>query len=184
MKTVDEANEREKYYISLLDSTNPKIGYNITSGGYNCELADNTKKILSDKAKERYKNKENNPMYGKKHRIESIEKMRDKKIGKNNPMYGRKHSNESRVKISETHKGTNNPIHKHVYTEKEKLDISKRMSELSKKWAKRVVCIEDNIIFESITEGAKYYNVSKHTLSGHLRNKQHTCAGKHFKFVD
>jgi hypothetical protein len=71
----------------------------------------------------------NNPFYGKKHSIESKEKISKKNTGKkrseqhkkkisiamtgeNNPFYGKKHTEESRAKISENHadhSGENNP---------------------------------------------------------------------------
>jgi hypothetical protein len=41
------------------------------------------------------------PNFGKKHSEESLEKMRNVKIGKNNPMYNKNHSEESKKKISE-----------------------------------------------------------------------------------
>jgi hypothetical protein len=50
---------------------------------------------------------ENNPMYKKRHKIESIEKMklnRRTQFGETNPFYGKKHSEETKRKISETKK--------------------------------------------------------------------------------
>lgn len=47
------------------------------NGNYGKPMSDNQKQILRDKAKERYKNPENHPMYGKVHSEESIEKMRE-----------------------------------------------------------------------------------------------------------
>ena len=38
---------------------------------------------------------ERNPMYGKKHPEERIERMRECKVGDKNPFYGKKHSNET-----------------------------------------------------------------------------------------
>lgn len=38
--TYEEVYKREKYYIQLYDSTNPKKGYNITLGGRGCQLYD------------------------------------------------------------------------------------------------------------------------------------------------
>lgn len=50
---------------------------------------------------------EKNPMYKKKHKKESIEKMKTNRrtqFGETNPFYGRKHSEETKRKISETKK--------------------------------------------------------------------------------
>lgn len=181
--SLEEANIREEYYISLFNSTDPNIGYNIRLGGQNSDLSDETKSIISAKAKERYKDKTKNPMYGKKHSVESIKKMRDLKSGENNPMFGKTLSIESRKLISEHHKGANNPIHNHNFTEKERAQMSKRFSEYATEWSKKVICIEDNLTFDTITSAADHYGVKKSTLSGHLNGRQHTCKNKHFEFV-
>jgi group I intron endonuclease len=73
-KTVEELNEKEKYYIDLYESRNQKIGYNISIGG-------------------------ESGMLGLKHTEETKEKMRLNNIGSNNPMYGKKLSIES-IKMS------------------------------------------------------------------------------------
>lgn len=181
--SLDEANIREEYYISLFKSTDPNIGYNIRIGGQNSDISDETKNILSLKAKERYKDKTQNPMYGKTHSPETIKKMSELKLGKNNPMYGKTLSQDSRKLISEHHKGVNNPIHNHNYTSEERILMFKRFSEYAKEWSKKVICIESNLTFDTITSAANYYGVKKATLSGHLNGRQKTCQNKHFKFV-
>lgn len=181
--TQEEANEWEEYYIKLFDSINPLIGYNIRSGGNNSELSEEAKQIISEKAKNRYKDKTNNPMYGKSHSDETKKKMSDIKIGENNPMYGKTLSYESRKKISEHHKGKNNPIYNHVYTEEERKIISRRVLSYADKWRKKVFCIEDNLTFSSVKDASSYYHVGTSTLSGHLNGHQKSCKGKHFKFV-
>lgn len=181
--TIDEANYKESYYISLYNSTDPSIGYNIKSGGNNSSASEETRRIISFKAKERYKNKTKNPMYGKTHSKESINRMSYLKIGRNNPMYGKTLSEETKKKISDHHKGKNNPIHNHIFTESERSKMSERFSKYAQDWSKKVICIEDNLLFDTITEAANYYGVKKATLSGHLNERQHTCKGKHFKFV-
>lgn len=53
-----ELDEKEKYFIEKYDSMNPRLGYNLESGG-------NVGKEVSEKVKEA-KRGNNNPMYGKK----------------------------------------------------------------------------------------------------------------------
>jgi hypothetical protein len=48
---------------------------------------------------------EKNSMYGKKHTIESIELMRNAKMGEKNPMYGKKNSDITRQKMSQSQMG-------------------------------------------------------------------------------
>jgi len=49
---------------------------------------------------------------------------------------------------------------------------------------KAVECIEDRQSFKSVTAAAEAYGVTKATLNGHLKGRQKTCAGKHFKYID
>lgn len=68
------------------------------------KLTEEHKNHLSEVAKERFANKENNPMYGKHHSEETKQKIRDahkgKRIGENNPFYGMHHTEEYLKKIS------------------------------------------------------------------------------------
>lgn len=180
--SLGEANQLEEYYISKYNSTNPDIGYNISPGGKNNKISDKTKKIISMKAIERYKDKTKNPMYGKKHSKTSKSIMSEKKKGCNNPMYGRKESEETKLKRRKTCQ-ERNINYSHIWTDKQRMLASLRNKEHAKKWCKKVFCIEDNLTFNSISFAAKYYGVDKTTLSGHLRGKQKTCRNKHFKFV-
>lgn len=68
--TQEEADEKEKYYIALYDSTNPLYGYNLSIGG-------NHKCILTG---------ERNGFYGRTHSPESVAIMKEKKMGGNNPI--------------------------------------------------------------------------------------------------
>ena len=44
----DELDAKEKYYIALYDSTDPKRGYNLMSGGHNGTHSEETRKKISD----------------------------------------------------------------------------------------------------------------------------------------
>ena len=79
------------------------------------------KEKLSKKAKERYKNKQNHPMYGKKHSKDTIEKMRKSQTGI-------KLSQKTKRKIGEGNKGK-------VISPKQRLELSKmRMGEKNPAW--------------------------------------------------
>jgi len=81
-----------------------------------------TREKISINAKERFKNKENHPMYNKKHSIASKMKMSKaakgrtysnelrelwsaQRTGEKHHMYGKQHSAETKKKMSESHKG-------------------------------------------------------------------------------
>ncbi len=65
-------------------------------------------KRISELAKERLKNPENHPMYGKKHTEETKQKIKNSLIGRTgiqSPIFGKKKSEEHNRKNSESHKG-------------------------------------------------------------------------------
>lgn len=70
-------------YIKLYNSTNKKIGYNITEGGDGVsgyKMSEEQKQLISNKQKEYYKT-HNNPMLGKHHTEEARRKIAEKRIG-------------------------------------------------------------------------------------------------------
>lgn len=87
----DYANIIEKELIKKYNTTNPDFGYNILPGGENRDGKNNpnygnhysqeTKKILSNLAKQRFKNKENHPRYGAELSNDTKNKIRKKNIG-------------------------------------------------------------------------------------------------------
>lgn len=79
-KTLPEETRR-KMSISRKGKNNPIFGK---------PRSETTKQKISERAIERYKNKEKHPMFGKHHSETSLEKMRKSKIGQNNPMWGKK----------------------------------------------------------------------------------------------
>lgn len=181
--TVEEANYWEEYYISFYNSTNRSIGYNISLGGLNRKLSEEQKENISKKAKERMKNKENNPMYGKKHSIEALEKMKNKKLGENNPMYGKHVSQEAKEKANDT-KRKNNSFYRPVYTEEDRLIKSILFKKVAEQFKKRVHNINEDLYFDSITECSNYYNIPIPTISDNCHGRSKTCRGMKFEFVE
>lgn len=178
VNTIEDANIKEAYYIRLYNSTDDQYGYNISTGGNNFEMPEESRKIISEKAIARYKDKTANPMYGKKHSNETITKQSKKKLGVNNPMYGRKWTDVQRERS-----GTRG-MHLNL-TEKQREAISDRARIIGKTTGlKAVVCIEDNVMFNSVKEAADTYGVSKSTMCGHLHGNQKSCCGKHFQYVN
>lgn len=172
----DEANNKEIYYIEEYESTNPDKGYNIAYGGCNSVLSPESAKIISDKAKQRYKIKENNPMFGKHHTKESIQKMSNAKIGCKNPMFGKKWTETQKIKCGTKGKKLN-------LSNEQRDKLSKRGKVLGELRKKKTYCIEDDKTFDSLTEAANYYEVNVATLCAQLNGRQKTCRGKHFIYI-
>lgn len=110
-----ELDVKEEYWINKYNShihIKKSNGYNMTFGGEGSEGYKHTEEAIqkmSNIQKERFKNKENCPMYGKNHTEESKQKISEarKKLytGENHPWHGRKHSDESKQKMRESSKG-------------------------------------------------------------------------------
>lgn len=123
----DELNNKEMKWIAYYNSTNPKLGYNICTGG---SVNDSFKgRTHTQETKDKMSQNQqgaSNSFYGKRHTAKSIEKMREAhlgikftdehkeklrqaNLGANNPRYGSHPSEETRRKMSISHSGKNNP---------------------------------------------------------------------------
>lgn len=126
--TQEELNYWEQYYIKELNTKVPN-GYNITDGGGGCSgyhhteesikkavesykksynplnhiPSEETRKKVSEALKERYKNKENHPNWGKYLSEETKKKISERLKGDKHYLYNKHHSEETRKKMSETH---------------------------------------------------------------------------------
>ena len=93
----EELDEKEMYYIELMQSTDSNIGYNIKLGGGNSPCADSVKKKISEIEKAN----PNRAMLGRKHTQETRDLMSQKAIG-------RKKSQQMRDKMSIALQGNTN----------------------------------------------------------------------------
>ena len=114
---------------------------------------------------------EKNPMYGKKHSKESLEK-----ISKNSARHnlGKKLSDETKAKISQKHIGKK-------VKEETKIKISNSMKKIRKekpikRECRRVICITNNKEYISAYEAAKEYNVTPQAIRDCCNGKSKTSA--------
>lgn len=182
--TLEQANCFEEYYINLFNSTNPDVGYNIRLGGNNTPLNEESKKIISVKAKERYKDPTKNPNYGKHWSDDFKKRMKERFSGENGYWYGTHKTDEEKQYLSNLFKGTQKTTRKTPYTEEELKQKQIIMKETSKMWSKKVRCLEDDIVFDTITDCAKYLGRSVQSVSDVLHGRSKTCNGKHIEFID
>jgi group I intron endonuclease len=91
--SMEELSELEKFHIARLGSHRPEVGYNLTMGGEGTSPSDELRKRMRD------------THLGKKHSPETIEKMRQAKLGKKNPFYGKTHTEEAREKMGDPSRG-------------------------------------------------------------------------------
>lgn len=166
--------EAEIFWIEKLKSNDREIGYNLLLGGTDWTghyHSDETKQLLAEKAKERYK-EEDNPMFGKKHTDESKKKIsqtrKQNKVGagENNPFFGKKHSNESKLIISEKAKLRGNPKRKRPI-----FQISIETGEILKEW-------------DSAADAAKALGFNKSNINNACHHIYKTSNGFIWRFKD
>ena len=201
----EELDKLECLYIDIYDSINN--GYNNQTGGSNGKHTEETKQKISEankgkkrseetkkKISESLKGKyggENSPMYGKHHSEETKQKISEANKGKmsgennpnygnhklrgeNNPMFGKHHTEEAKKKMIANHKGLTGKHHSEEYKKK----MSDLHSGKNNPSAKKVICITTGKIFNTIKEGAEYYNIkSSGSISSCCKHKAKS-AGK------
>ena len=122
-RSLDELNDKEKYYIQFFNAVENVEFYNMSEGGNagsgnfwwktsSPEEIARANKIRSEKMKG-----ENNPFYGKKHSAETRELLSFKasqRMGNKNPFYGKHLTEEHKKRMNEALgdiSGANNPLY-------------------------------------------------------------------------
>ena len=152
--TKEEAEQKEIELIAYYKSNQREYGYNIEPGGNH---------------------------NGKKSQ-ETIEKFRKARLGiKRGPM-----SEETKQKLSEAMKGKPawNKGKKYTVKEKEKISIGTRKAMKDKGFLKKVICIETNIIYQSIQEASEKTNCYYSGISRVCNGKLKKVKGLTFKFIN
>ena len=167
--SIEELNEREIYYIQLV-----KPEYNRTKGGDGCSghvVSEKTKEILRKKAKEQWnklteeqkqhiiKNNLKKPKIGHKVSKATREKLRQCNLGKKQSKETIEKRKQTMIKKRENGYVRNNDNHK-----------------------KKVICLETNIIYNSVKEAGLDIGVHPSSITGTIKGKYKTCKGKHFKY--
>lgn len=127
-------------------------------------------------------------------------KMSENYIGENNPYFGKKHSKESKIKMTKHLIGNTfrlgmaapNKGKKMSEEQKKKLQGIKRSEEtklklsISKKGkgAKKILCIENGIIYNSITEASILLNIHAPNIIIVLKGRGKSIKGYTFKYVN
>lgn len=153
----------ECYYGNLLNTLGKK--------GLNCVLPNKDDKFICRSQETRNKLSKNNT--GRKLSEETKNKLRIINTGKISPNKGKNyHTYESKQKMSIAHTGK-------ILSESTKLKMSishkgkiPKNIELLRELKRKKIINKENVIFNSITECAKFYNISVTYISNMLNNKR------------
>lgn len=171
----EELSYLEQLYIEMFGSSFEALGYNTTEGGDGVILNERgrlkIKQSHLNRSKEVYEKiaKKNR---GKKRTEESKKRMRDSHLG-------RKLTEEHRKNISKANKGK----HHHIYSDESKKKMSdshKGKPALNKK---KVLCVETNEIFNSLTEAGKAKGINYKNISSVCTGRWETSGGYHWKII-
>lgn len=204
---VENANIREQYWIAFYQSNNNNYGYNCTSGGKNFELNEQMKKQRSIIMKQRWQNeafklkmKEKKHEYWENHPEKKKEKGQSVKCIETEQVFdtykeagtwcGLKNYKNSFLMYFRgerqscgKHPETKKPLHwikidkdNNEFVNNQNFDINKT---LKKGKAKKVLCIETQMIFNSLAEAAKYYNLANSSSITNAIKGIRKSAGKH-----
>jgi len=101
-----ELNNKERYWIKVLHSMDPSIGYNLMEGGGSCTRSLETRKKMSlaRLGKEPW-NKGKTNVYSEETKRKMSTTKKGTHLGPSNPFFGKRHSEETKRKISLANKG-------------------------------------------------------------------------------
>jgi group I intron endonuclease len=164
--TLEEANYWEEYYIEQYNSTDKKYGYNISFGGNNKKLSEETKEKISKAnmghlVSEETREKISIANKGRKSFRKGISLSEEHRENISKSKKNKKFSDEHKKHLSESHK-TKDYINK-----------------IRKNLGKKVQCVETGQIFNSFQEAADWAGIKNGSdISAYLSGKQKS-AGKH-----
>lgn len=178
--TKEEAEQKEVELIKKYNTTNDSFGYNLALGGNTTKGYKYTKE-QKEKLSKSQKGKHigsKNSRYGK-HCSDEI------KLKIKNALIKRYNENpELRKKISEKMKGNKNCLGKHLSDEtKRKISISHLKSKKKIKYKKPVLCIENNIKYNSIKEAERLLNINGRCIQKVCKGIRQTAGGYHWMFI-
>ena len=193
--TKEQACDLEIQLIAKYDATNPRKGYNISTGGecssVGIHLSAETRRKMSEAKKGQTAwNKGKHPSaetrlkmsYAWKHSdacIEHLKRVCELNKGANHQNYGKHLSAETRRKISESNKGK-----KHKITDEGMAALIKAHKGKPALNRKQVVCVETKEKYSSATEAAIFIGLSKDRVAAACRGEQKTAGGYHLKYAD
>ena len=170
--TKEEAEQKEIELIQFYKSNERNFGYNIENGGSSIGfVSEETKKKISVALKNKKisnitKEKISKANKGKHHTEETKEKMRKAKINYRPWICGKHFDEKIKEKIS-------------INTKKAMQKI-----EVKQKIQKKILCIENNIIYNSLTFASKENNIKIENICKCCKGERKTAGGYHWRYYE
>lgn len=177
--TLDEANQLEVQLIAEYNTLDENYGYNVETGGKNGShpITQETKEKISNTLKGHIPWNKGVPMSD-----EQKEKMKNIVRPKGIPC-----TEECKKKISETETGKYVPIEvREKIAEKIRGNIPwNKGKHLEVDFTpKKVKCVETNVVYNSVAEAARDYNIPHSGISACICGKQKTANGLHWELIE
>lgn len=185
---LNSLNEKEKYWIAFYKSTDPKIGYNRSSGGDGDFILDNMTEEAKIQMRENLRKAWSSPGFSERKKLDALNYFKDPENRKRqsktikeswinmDPVKKeeafirlrelskkRWEDPEQRIKASERFK-ENNPSKNEIYRMKMSKDRQGGNNPFSKK------CEIDGTAYESITDAMKEHNLSRNQIQYRLKS--------------
>lgn len=191
IKTLDEANEREKYWIAYYHTfiEDPKCwGYNMTAGGSGVphKQSEETKKKISKALTGRQMTEDHKAKINKTLKRKQIICIETKVIYESISEAARQ-TGISRENIKTALNGKRlsaGGYHWALVDDQEKISELSALAGKYKAAKRSVICIETGFVFESISEAARRVNVGQSGISNVLSGKCKTAGGYHWKYLE
>ena len=204
--TKQEAEIKEKELIKKYKANIKEYGYNILAGGnVSNGITEKGKQQMIEKNKGKHRSlntefkkghkpwttgKKMSEEFKKKlsesHKGKCLSQETKRKLSKNNARYwkGKKRSEETKEKISKSLKGKKGYWNNKHHTEETKIKISESKKGTISKNRKKVICVETNIIYDSMTQASLETKINLSKISNCCGGKQLTAGGFHWKYFD
>ena len=191
-ETLDELNRLEQEWIDALETKHPN-GYNLADGGLGAP-GHKLSKVAKESISRKNTGRKRSAAVCKKISEAVTENMKNpdfrRRLSEANK--GKTHTQESRLKISKGHQGnkhsesTKQQISESNTGKRRTLEDRKKMSEACKghRGCHPVLCVETGVVYTSIAEAVRAYNIPSPCIVNACRGKLMTAAGHHWIYVD